>query len=320
MKIKLSIQSLIGGLFLFGVSSGFAQNWPDKPIKIIVPFAAGGGVDNITRIVVPHLAKRLNQIVLIENRPGGSANIGSDMVAKAAPDGYILLMGATHLAFNRAAMKSVPFDSSVDLVPVARTAKAPFILATSATLGPKNVAELVAYMKANPDKAAYGAVSAGAPANLIFVRNTGTTPVQVIYKSGYAIVPDLISNRVTFVIQTASEVLPHVSSGKLKALAVSGNERFKALPNVPTMGQAGVANLDFTGWWGLFAPAKTPAAIVNRLSAEIQVIMKMPDVIAAVNTLGNEPAPLSATEFTDFFKSELNAYTSMVREFKIVAE
>jgi tripartite-type tricarboxylate transporter receptor subunit TctC len=307
-------------LLMFVNTFSSAQTWPDKPIKIIVPFAAGGGVDNITRIVVPHLAKQLKQTVLIENRPGGSANIGSDMVAKAGPDGYTFLMGATHLAFNRAAMKSVPFDSAIDLVPVARIAKAPFILATSITLGPKNVAELVAYMKANPSKAAYGAVSTGAPANLLFVKHTGVAPVQVLYKSGYAIVPDLISNRVTYIIQTASEVLPHVASGKLQALAVSGTERFKALPNVPTMTQAGVPNLEFAGWWGLFAPLKTPAAIVNRVSQEIQTVMKMPEVIAAVNGLGNEPAPLTATDFADFFKNELNVYAGMVREFKIVAE
>jgi tripartite-type tricarboxylate transporter receptor subunit TctC len=319
LQITKRIAYLMFTSALIGTNA-LAQNWPDKPIKLVVPFAAGGGVDNITRIVAPHLAQRLKQVIIIENKPGGSANIGSDSVAKATPDGYTLLMGATHLAFNRAAMKNVPFDSVNDLIPVARTAKAPFILATSATLGPRNVAELVAYMKANPDKAAYGVVSAGAPANLLFVKNTATTPVQVLYKSGYAIIPDLISNRVTFVIQTASEILPQVNSGKLQALAVTGNERFKALPNVPTMGQAGVANLEFTGWWGIFAPAKTPAAIVNRLSDEIQAVMKMPEVITAVNNLGNEPAPLTASEFSNFFKNEINVYANMVREFKIVAD
>jgi tripartite-type tricarboxylate transporter receptor subunit TctC len=297
-----------------------AQTWPDKPVKIVVPYAAGGGVDNIARIVSQQLAPRLKQPVIIDNRPGANANLGTDVVAKATPDGYTLLMGATFLAFNRATMKALPYDSATDLVPVARTGKAPFVLVVPATLAVKNVSELVAYMKANPDKASYGAVGAGAPTNLIFLKNTGTAPVQVLYKGGAAAMPDLIAGRLTFMIQTSSEVLPYIASGKLKALAVTGGERFKALPDVPTMTQAGVANLEGTGWWGVFAPAKTPAAIVDRVSREVQAVMNMPDVIASLDKIGVESAPMPAAEFATFFGKELKEHANIAREFNITVE
>lgn len=304
--------------------SGFlpaaAQSWPDKTIRIIVPFAAGGGVDNITRVISPHLSARLKQPVIIENRPGANANLGSDIAAKAPADGYTLLMGATHLAFNRATMKDLPFDSAKDFVPVARTGRAPFILVVPASLPIKNVSELVTYMKANPNQASYGTVGAGAPTNLIFVKQTGTSPVQVLYKGGSAAMPDLIAGRLTYMIQTASEVLPLIASGKLRALAVSGKSRASALPDVPTMTEAGVSNLELTGWWGVFAPAKTPASVVNRLSAEIQAVMKQPEVVMALTKLGVESAPMPAEEFSQFFKKEASAYVDIAREFNLNVE
>ena len=318
--LEIAVAVASGTLLALAALPAAAQAWPDKPVRMIVPYAAGGGVDNIARVVALHLAARLKQPVLIDNRPGANANLGTDVVAKAAPDGYTVLMGATFLAFNRATMKNLPYDPTTDLVPVARTGKAPFVLVVPSALPVKNVAELVAYMKANPDKASYGTVGVGAPTNLIFRKNTGTDAVQVLYKGGGAAMPDLISGRLTYMIQTASEVLPYVASGKLKALAVTGSERFKALPEVPTMGQAGVANEEGTGWWGVFAPAKTPAAIVDRLSDEVQAVMKLPEVIASLDKLGIEPAPMPAAEFTRFFRKEVKDHADFAREFKVSIE
>jgi tripartite-type tricarboxylate transporter receptor subunit TctC len=306
----------VAATLLGGTAS--AQTWPDKPMKLVVPYAAGGGVDNISRIMAPHLAQRLKQPVVIENRPGANANIGTDFVAKAAPDGSTALMGATFLGFNRATMKNLGYDSLTDLVPVARTDKAPFVLVVSAALPVKSVAELVAFMKANPDRSNYGAVGAGAPSNLIFVKNTGTNSVQVLYKGGAAAMPDLIAGRITYMIQTASEVLPLVASDKLRALAVTGTTRFAALPNVPTMGEAGVSGLGITGWWGVFVPAKTPPAIVERLSTEIQAVMKLPDVVAALAKLGVESAPMPAAEFGEFYRKEIKDYGDIAKQFNLV--
>lgn len=306
-----------GALGAFGAR---AQAYPDKPVRFIVPFAAGGGVDNITRALTPFLAQKLQQPMLVENKPGANANIGADAVAKAAPDGYTLLMGATFLAFNRATTQRLAYDALNDLVPVARTGRAPFILAVSANAPFKTVAELVAHMKANPAGASYGAVGAGAPAQLLFVRNTGTQPVQVLYKGGAAAMPDLISGRLTFMIQTASEILPQVANGKLRALAVTGTERAKALPDVPTMAQAGIADLEGTGWWGVFAPARTPQAVVERLSREVVAVLQLPEVVAALERMGIESAPMPHAEFAPYYRAELERFADVARAFNLRSE
>lgn len=305
---------------LLAAAPAAAGDYPNRQVRIVVPYSAGGGVDNITRVVAAQLGARLQQPVIVENRPGANANIGADYVAKSAADGYTLLMGATFLAFNRATTKNLPYDSAKDLVPVARTGKAPFVLVVPASSPFKTVAELVAFMKANPDKASYGAVGAGSPTNLIFPKNTDTNPVQVLYKGGASALPDLIAGRLTYMIQTTSEVLPHIHSGKLRALAVTGTSRFKDLPIVPTMKEAGVSGLESTGWWGLFAPAGTPAAVVKKLSDDTQAVMKQPEVIAALDRLGIESAPLPTGEFEPFFQEELKSYADVARRFNLTTE
>jgi len=304
----------VGSLGAF--ASALAQ-YPDKPIRIVVPYAAGGGVDNVTRPIANALGMQFKQSVVVENRAGANGNIGSDHVAKAAPDGYTLLMGATYLGFNRATMRDLPYDSATDLKPIARTGRAPFVLVVPVTSEAKTVAQLVTYMKANPDTVSYGAVGAGSPTHLLFTRNTGTKPVQVLYKGGAAAMPDLMAGRLTYMIQTASEVVPLVETGKLRALAVTGTTRFRRLPDVPTMGEAGVADLDSTGWWGLFAPANTPDVIVQRLSDEVQIALQKPVVIQALDKLGIEAAPLPADAFAAFYQRELQNFVNVATQFNL---
>jgi tripartite-type tricarboxylate transporter receptor subunit TctC len=316
----LAVASIAASAIALGAEPSFAEDYPTKPIHLIVPYAAGGGVDNIARVVAQQLGSQLKQPVLVENRPGGNANIGAEAVAKARPDGYTLLMGATFLAFNRAVMKNLSYDPVRDLTPIARAGRAPVVLVVPSSSPIKSAAELVAYLKANPDKGSYGTVGTASPVHLLFTKNTGTKPVEVPYKGGAAALPDLISGRLTYMIQTTSEVLPMVASGKLRPLAVSSGERFKALPNVPTMKEAGVPGIDWTGWWGMFAPAGTPAPIVQRLSTELQVILKLPEVTAAIEKLGIEPAPQPSAEFASFFKQSVNEHEAVAREFKLTVE
>jgi tripartite-type tricarboxylate transporter receptor subunit TctC len=314
------VLALAAALGLLHATPAAAQSYPDKAVKMVVPYAAGGGVDNIARVIAQHLGPRLKQPVVIDNKPGANANIGADLVAKAPPDGYTVLMGATFLAFNRAAMKNLPYDAAKDLVPVARVGRAPTVLVVPASLPVKNVAELVAYLKANPDKVSYGAVGAASPPTLLFAARTGTAAVQVLYKGGAAALPDLMAGRLTYMIQTTSEVIPHIASGKLRALAVTSGERFKALPDVPTFKEAGVPGIDWTGWWGMFVPAGTPPAVVQRLSSEMQAVMAMPEVAAAMDKLGVESAPQAAADFAAFFRKSVADHESYAREFKLSAD
>lgn len=317
-------RQVLGGLAALWLGPGIAphaaaqtQAFPDKPVHLVVPYAAGGGVDNIARVISQPLSDRLKQPVVIDNKPGANANIGSDLVAKAPPDGLTLLVGATFLAFNKAVMKNLPYDAVKDLQPIARLARAPAVLVVPATLPVKSVAELVAYLKANPDKSSYGTVGTASPFHLLFEKNTGTHPVRVLYKGGSAAMPDLLSGRLTYMMQTTSEVLPFVASGKLKAIAVTSGERFKALSDVPTLKEAGVPGVDWTGFWGVFAPAKTPAAIVQRLSSDLQQVLSIPDVSAAFDRLGVELAPQPAAEFGDFFRKGVADNEAVAREFNL---
>ncbi len=303
-----------------GLSAPRAQTYPEKPVHIVVPYAAGGGVDNITRVISERLASRLGQALVIDNRPGANGNIGANLVAKANPDGYTMLMGASFLATNRASEINMTYDALTDLIPVARAGRSSQILLVPSSSPAKTVNELIAHLKANPTTTAYGTVGTVSPTALIFIKNTATTPVQILYKGGSLAMPDLISGRLTFMISVASEGLPFVSSGKLRALAVTGNQRMKALPDVPTMQEAGVANLEGIIWWGLFAPAKTPQAIIDRVSQEMLALLEYPEVASAFAQLGIEPAPLNAQHFATFYQAEIQSYAKVAKEFDLAAK
>ncbi|WP_198972541.1 Bug family tripartite tricarboxylate transporter substrate binding protein [Xylophilus sp. ASV27] len=317
-SLALPKRRLLCGLATALAFCGVARaEWPNKPIHLVVPYAAGGGVDNVARIVAPLLAAKLGQPVIIDNKPGANANIGSEFAARAAPDGYTFLIGATFIAVNRAAMTGLGYDAQKDFAPVARLARSPAILIVSAASPVRNVAELVAYANAHPDQASYAVVGSASANNAIFVRNTRIPAVQVLYKGGAQAMPDLIAGRVLFMTTTASEALPLVRSGKLRALAVTGTERMKDLPDVPTMAQAGVPNLTAVGWWGLLAPARTPAAVNEKLAAAILDVVRQPAVVAAMDGLGIVAAPLGVHDFSRFYADELKFYDDATREFDL---
>lgn len=299
------------------LASAAPTSYPDGPIHLVVPFAAGGGVDNVARIIAPALGKQLGTNVIVENRPGANANIGASWVARAKPDGTTLLVGATFLAFNRATMKDLPYDSTTAFTPIGRVGTSPFVLIVPAKSNIHDVAELVAQMKSSPNKASYGAVAAGSPSDLMFAKETKTRPVQVLYKGGSAAYPDLISGRLTFMIQPAGEVLPLVLSGQLRALAVSGPVRMTKLPNVPTMRESGVHQMQWIDWWGVFAPAKQPAQITQKQSEALEAVLKNPSVIDALNRLGIDAAPASAPVFNTFYKKELTNYQDAAKQFNL---
>jgi tripartite-type tricarboxylate transporter receptor subunit TctC len=296
-------------LILTAMTSAFAQEdptkYPTRPIHIVVGFAAGGGNDIIARIFGQKLSEDLGQPVIIENRPGGGAIVATEHVAKSAPDGYTLLVGASGMAINPALYAKLPYDSVRDFVAVSELASFPLILIVNAASPIKSVAELVAYAKANPDKTNYASSSASFQlVTELFKQKTGA-PMQVIpYKSSTESVMAVIAGQVTTTIADAGPVLSQLQGSQVRALAVASPRRMEELRDVPTLKEAG-ADVDGELWTGVFAPKDTPPAVIKTLEGEFIRIARLPEVIARLKPLGVEPVGNSSEEFTRILASDI---------------
>ena len=296
-------------LILTAMTSAFAQEdpakYPTRPIHIVVGFAAGGGNDIIARIFGQKLSEDLGQPVIIENRPGGGAIVATEHVAKSAPDGYTLLVGASGMAINPALYAKLPYDSVRDFVAVSELASFPLILIVTAASPIKSVAELVAYAKANPDKTNYASSSASFQlVTELFKQKTGA-PMQVIpYKSSTESVMAVIAGQVTTTIADAGPVLSQLQGSHVRALAVASSRRMEELRDVPTLKEAG-ADVDGELWTGVFAPRDTPPAVIKKLEGEFIRIARLPEVIARLKPLGVEPVGNSSEEFTRILASDI---------------
>jgi tripartite-type tricarboxylate transporter receptor subunit TctC len=294
---------------LTAMTSAFAQEdpakYPTRPIHIVVGFAAGGGNDIIARIFGQKLSEDLGQSVIIENRPGGGAIVATEHVAKSAPDGYTLLVGASGMAINPSLYAKLPYDSVRDFVAVSELASFPLILIVNAASPIKSVAELVAYAKANPDKTNYASSSASFQlVTELFKQKTGA-PMQVIpYKSATESVTAVISGQVTTTIADAGPVLSQLQGGRVRALAIASSTRMEELRDVPTLKEAG-ADVDGTLWTGVFAPRDTPPAVVKKLADEFIRIARLPEVVARLKPLGVEPVGNSSEEFTRIMAADI---------------
>ena len=320
--MKTPRRSLIGkylGLIAFtaiAVASAAAQEdpskYPTRPIHIIVGFTAGGGNDIIARIFGQKLSESLGQPVIIENKPGGGAIVATEYVAKSAPDGYTLLVGASGMAINPAVYAKLPYDSVRDFVAVSELASFPLILIVNPSSPIKSVAELVAYAKANPDKTNYSSSSASFQlVTELFKQRTGA-PMQVIpYKGANDSVMAVISGQVT-AITDAGPALSQVLGGQARALAVAAPKRMEELPDVPTLKEAG-ADVDAVLWSGLFAPKDTPPGIVKKLEGEIMRIARLPDVTARLKPLGILPVGNSSEEFGRILDSDIARWAEVAR-------
>jgi tripartite-type tricarboxylate transporter receptor subunit TctC len=316
------------GLFALiasAIASASAQEdpskYPTRPIHIIVGFTPGGGNDIIARIVGQKLSESLGQPVIIENKPGGGAIVATEYVAKSAPDGYTLLVGASGaMAINPAVYAKLPYDSIRDFTPVSELGSFPLILIVNASSPFKAVTELVAYAKANPDKANYS--SSSAAFQLVteqFKQKTGA-PMQVIpYKGANDSVMAVVSGQVTATIADAGPVSGQVKSGLVRALAVAAPKRMEDFPDVPTMKEAG-ADVDAVLWSGIFAPKDTPAATVRKLEGEFMRIARLPDVIARLKPLGIESVGNSSDEFARILASDIARWTDVAKAGNIKME
>ena len=309
---------LAGLLLLAAAGNALAQSWPARPIRLIAPYAAGGPIDISARLLAPKLQEALGQPVVVENRPGAGGNIGADFVAKSAPDGYALVIGAiaTH-AINPWLFAGLPYDPIRDFRHVALIVQVPNVLVVNNELPAKSVQDLVALAKERPGKLDFASGSTGSTGHLageMFKLMTGTYMVHIPYKGAAPAVTDLMAGRVHLMFDTLASALPNLKAGKVRALAVTTRQRSSFLPQLPTLDEAGLKGFDMTTWWGVMAPAKTPDAVVQRLNAEIFKALELSDVKERLRAMGSEPPRIRTPEaFTAFVAAELKTYGDLVR-------
>jgi tripartite-type tricarboxylate transporter receptor subunit TctC len=304
---------------LTGTSEGApAQTYPDKPIRLVVPFPAGGTTDILARAVGQKLGEHLGQQVVVDNKPGAGGNIGSDIVAKSAPDGYTLVMGTvgTH-AINASLYKKMPYDHIKDFVPVSLVALVPNILVVHPSVPANSVKELIAYAKANPGKLNFASSGNGTSIHLsgeLFKTTAGVEMTHVPYKGSAPAVTDLLGGQVQLMFDNMPSALPHVKAGKLKALGVTTAKRFPAAPDIPAIAEAGVPGYEASSWFGVLAPAGTPKEIVNKLSSEIAKILQTPEIKERLLSQGAEPVGNTPDQFAAFIKAETAKWAKVVKE------
>ena len=304
----------IAMLALVAAASALAQDYPSKPIRIIVGFGPGGGNDIFARLIGQKLSERLGQPVLIENKPGAGATIATDYVAKSPPDGYTLLVGATGaMTISPAVYSKLPYVTLRDLAPISMIASFPLLVVVRADAPVNSIQELVAYAKANPAKANYASSS---PAFQLpteqLKQKTGAPLEHIAYKSSGESLTAIISGEVLVAIADAPPVSGHLKAGKVKALAVTGAQRLTDYPDVPTMAEAGVP-LDVRLWSGLFAPIATPAPIVKRLEKEMMEVIRLPDVTTRLKELQVDPSGNTSAEFARLIETELTRWAEIAK-------
>ena len=311
--------------FIANVSAVSAQSqpYPNKPIKIISPFATGGIADTFSRVVGQGLSESLGQPVVVENKTGGGGNIGADFVAKAPADGYTLVMGniGSH-AVNPYLMKNMPYDPLKDFEPVAYVLDAEGLLVVNPTIPVKNVNELIAYVKARPGQVSYGSGGMGTTSHLageLFKSLAKVDMTHIPYKGYAPAITDLIGGQTQVMFATMPTVLPYVKTDKLKALAVIGSSRASSLPDVPTVAET-LPGFDVSNWIGIFAPAGTPKPIINKLNAEIIKIMQQPAVQKRLETEGAKFKPMTPEAFGAFQKNEALKWAKTIKDSGIKPE
>jgi len=303
--------------------AAMAQAWPAKPISLIVPFPPGGTTDVLARALADKLTLSLGQTVIVESKPGAGATIGADYVAKAKPDGYTLLVGAVHHTIASSVYKKLPYDFQKDLAPITTIALVPNVLVVNANTPAKNVAELVALAKAKPGQYNYGSNGNGTAQHLIgtqFQNLTGTDLVHVPYKGSGPLATDLLGGQINMSFDTVTPVLQHIKSGKLRALAVTTAKRSSALPDVPTLEEAGLKGFDIGTWFGVLAPVATPKDVLARLSAEMVKVIQSPDFRKRMEEIGAEPIGNSAEQMAQQIKGETEKFAKLVKEAKVTID
>jgi len=314
---------LLAAALFCGAPFAGAQDYPSHPIRMIVPFAPGSTPDVFARIVGDKASQGLKQPIVIENRAGAGGNLGTDLVAKAAPDGYTIGASITGpLVNNTVLYKKMPYDPFRDLAPITLGVHQPNVLAVSPSLGVNNMQELFALLKKNPGKYNYASIGAGSLSHLsveLIKDKTGTYIVHIPYASSPA-VTSVIAGDTQIASLAPLAIMPQVAAGRLKALAISTPQRSPLLPNIPTFREAGILNVEATAWIGIVAPARTPQPIIERLNREFVAALKDPATAEKLRAQYMDPAPMSPAEFAAFMQAELGRWTPVIKRSGASAE
>jgi tripartite-type tricarboxylate transporter receptor subunit TctC len=305
-------------------ASAFGQtSFPDKAIRIVVPFAPGGGTDVLTRIVAQQMAEDMKAQIVIENRPGAGGGLGAALVAKAAPDGYTLYVGTTATSMMPSLSKNLSFDPIGDFVPIALIGSSPFILITHNKLPVNNLSDLLALAKAKPGSLSYGSAGNGSINHVgmeLFKSMAQVDILHVPYKGSSAALADVLGGQLSMMMDTVVSSSQHVKSGSVKALAVTSLEKASLTPTIPTISEQGVKGFDVTAWYGFVAPKGTPQAVLQRLNTEVNKALANPAVRARYEKLGAEPVPSTLEGFGKMWIAEEKKWTNVVRNANIRSE
>ena len=327
--MKISRRRALGATAALALAPGLApglaraQAYPSKPVRLIVPYSAGGGADTTARLIAPKLQEALGQTIVVENKPGAGGMIGDEIVAKAAPDGHTLLIGAFAHAVNPALFPKMPFRTPEDFAPVSLLVTVPELMVITPSHPAKTVAELVALAKAEPGKLSYASSGNGSAQHLaaeLFKMRTGTDIQHVPYKGGSLAVADVAAGHVPFYFGNMSAALPQARGGRVRPLAVTSAARSPAAPEVPTLAEAGVPNCEISEWNALIAPAGTPPAVIARLHAEIAKIMRLEEMKAKFADLGADAIGSTPDELAAFLRAEMTKWAEVVKAANIKVE
>jgi tripartite-type tricarboxylate transporter receptor subunit TctC len=325
--VSFTTRELLKGLVLAltaGAGRASAQAWPSRPLRLVVPFSAGAGIlDIMARLISQRLSAGLGQQVVVDNKPGAGGNVGADIAAKAAPDGYTFLIAGPALAVSPYLYAHLDFDPIKDFAGVTMINSAPLLLVVHPSLPFRSVAELIAYAKANPGRLNYGSGGVGATPYLaaeLLKSMAGFDAVHVPYKGGAPALADLVAGQLSFMIENVPGTLPFVKDGKLRALAITSRERSALVPDLPTINESGVPGYEMIGWNGIFLPRGAPAEIVARLHGELAKVLRDEELRAQFAKLGAEAVGNSPVEFAAFFKEESERWGKIIRELGIKPE
>lgn len=299
------------------VMSAQAQSsYPGRPIRLIVPFPPGGGVTAVARVLAPPLSQQLGQNIVVDNRPGGNTIIGTEAMVRAAPDGYTLLLTSSAHAINPYLLPNLPYDSVKDFAPVSTTTSGGYLMVAHPSLPAHSLQEFIALAKARPGQLNYSTSGSGGVQHLageLFNLTAGVKTQHIPYKGAGPAVVDLLGGQIQFSFQPPGNTVAHVRAGKLKAIAVPGDQRLKSLPQTPTFAEAGMPGFEVKSWIAMFAPAATPKAIVDRLAAEIAKAVALPEVHERLAGQGHDPFPKSPEQFGAYLKAEMARVDKVVK-------